>query len=292
MSAAHVALVVGADGPVGRWVAQSLCHEGWQVYATTQHADDVLFLRALGATVLSLDLASAESVQKLSQLLLALHVPLDALVVCTEQSLFGAVGDVGMDDVHAHWHRLFAGAADLVQRLLSALWARDGRIVVLGAPAGTARRACMTWHLAARHALSSWFAGVEPMLRDSGVGVVEVHPPVFVGDEALLGLNTALQRAAGGDFRDLLQRQSTRWLAGARPGQPRASPADVADVLVQAAMARWPRRRYVVHGYPHGLAAKLWQAARWGARRLGLRRKPPALAAPVSTLFTETLPDP
>jgi nucleoside-diphosphate-sugar epimerase len=59
MSAAQVALVVGADGPVGRWVARSLCHEGWQVYATTRHADDVLFLRALGATVLSLDLASA-----------------------------------------------------------------------------------------------------------------------------------------------------------------------------------------------------------------------------------------
>jgi hypothetical protein len=242
--------------------------------------------------VLSLDLASAESVQKLSQLLLALHVPLDALVVCTEQPLFCTVGDIGMDDVHAHWHQVFAGVADLVQRLLPALWTRQGRLVVLGAPADAARRACMAWHLAASHALSSWLAGVEPVLRQSGVTVVEVHPPLFVGDAALLGLNVALQRAAGGDFRDLLQRQSTRWLAGTRPGQPRASPADVADVLVQASLARWPRRRYVVHGYPRGVVARLLQAARWGARSLGLRRKPPALAAPVSTLFTETLPDP
>lgn len=185
-----VALVSGATRGIGRAVAEDLARTH-DVVLVGRDADALGSLAAdlPGSTPLVLDVADEYAVDAA-----ALPARLDVLVHAAGVSVHGAVEEVARDD----WRRVFEvnvfGVAHLTARLLPALRAARGTVVLVNSGAGLFSTPGNAVYSGSKFALRTLGDCLREEERGSGVRVVSIHPGIVDTDMG----REVLERREGG----------------------------------------------------------------------------------------------
>jgi NAD(P)-dependent dehydrogenase (short-subunit alcohol dehydrogenase family) len=257
------ALVTGASSGIGAAAVAALHGAGYQVAFTARRAERIRGLAErldpAGARVLPLegDVTSPGHRADWVAATVARFGGLDLLVNNAGYGQRGAVESVPLEAMRRNFETNVFAALGLVQEALPHLRAAAprGRVVMVSSVAGRIARPLSSTYDATKHALEAFTDGLRQELWSEGVRVVSVMPG-FIRTE----FGEAARRESAAEIGALEKgRYAALWarvLAGEAKGRRFAgTPEDVARVIVRAALASRPRRRYPVPGHARVLLA-------------------------------------
>jgi NAD(P)-dependent dehydrogenase (short-subunit alcohol dehydrogenase family) len=239
-------LVTGSSSGFGMLTALEFARRGHTVFASMR---DPLKAGRLGAEaeaaglaveVLQLDVTDRASVEAAVGAVLERTGRLD--VVVNNAGIFnvGPVEAHDDDEIRAAFDTNVIGVVRVIRAALPAMRAqRAGTIVVIGSIAGRVAWPPVGIYAATKGALETLCDTLHYELHPFGIRVVLVEPGHFA-----TGLSARLARGYTKDspYRGIARAFTAFPLAGRAPGDPRR----VAELVVEAAEAEHPRRRYVV----------------------------------------------
>lgn len=255
----QVALVTGASSGMGKDIAKKLIADGYRVYAAARSIDKMLDLKALGATLLRMDISHDADIVAAVDTILQQSGTVDVLVNNAGFGLYGPVEEITLDEARYQFEVNLFGAARLTQLILPAMRAqRSGTIVNITSMGGKIYSVLGAWYHATKHALEGWSDCLRLEVAQFGIRVVIVEPGVIetgFGDAASSNL---LKRSAGGPYAKLAQAVA-KAIANTY-GKGTGSPGTViADVVSKAVKTRKPKTRYAAGKY----AAMLLGMRKW-----------------------------
>ena len=178
--AGSTALVTGASSGIGRAVAIALSQAGAQVVGLGR---DMLGLQSLatatGATVLKVDLESADELQRFVEHSLPDLPPVDILVNCAGSGRFGTLAEHSARDIDRLLDVNVRAPIALTKAVLPGMQQRRrGRVVNVASIAGRLGVANETVYSATKGALAVFSRALDAELAGTGVGVTVVIPGV------------------------------------------------------------------------------------------------------------------
>ena len=177
-------LVTGAGSGLGRAIAERFARRGDRVFATVRDPVRARELEAqarasgLQMSFLALELTSAEAVRAVLPVLEAAG-GLDVLIHNAGFGVFGAVEEVGAEDVARQFAVNVFGPLELTRQLLPMLRARRGRVVWIGSLAGRLALPFQAHYSATKAAVAALSDAMRIELAPFGVAVVCVEPGDF-----------------------------------------------------------------------------------------------------------------
>lgn len=184
------ALVTGATRGIGRAIAEDLARTHDVVLVgRDQEALAAVAQHLEGASTLALDVGDASAVDAVTP-----PSGLDVLVHAAGVSVNGTVGEVSRED----WRQVFEvnvfGVAHLTSRLLPALRAGGGTVVLVNSGAGLFSTPGNAVYSGSKFALRTFADCLREEEREHGVRVVSVHPGIVDTDMG----RQVLERGDGG----------------------------------------------------------------------------------------------
>ncbi|MYD92575.1 MAG: SDR family NAD(P)-dependent oxidoreductase [Chloroflexi bacterium] len=176
--AGSTALVTGASSGIGRAVAIALAGSGAQIVGLGR---DVPALRSLaaatGATVLKVDLESADELERFVEHSLPDLPPVDILVNCAGSGRYGPLAEHGAEDIDRLLDVNVRAPIALTKAVLPGLVQRGhGRVVNVASIAGRLGVPNETVYSASKGALAVFSRALDAELGNTGVGVTVVLP--------------------------------------------------------------------------------------------------------------------
>jgi short-subunit dehydrogenase len=231
-----VAIVTGASSGIGRATAKALQNAGFRVFGTSRHAaaersDDV--------TMLTCDVTDDTSAAKLVDEVLAKAGRIDLLVNNAGVGLFGGAEESSLAQAQALFDVNVFGVLRVTNAVLPAMRHQgSGRIINLSSVLGLIPAPYSALYASTKHAIEGYSESLDHELRTFGIRVVLVEPAytrtsfgenlikpdqsLDVYDSARAGMNVAVAKAMEkGD-----------------------APEVVAEIVLKAATAAAPKRRY------------------------------------------------
>ncbi|MYI19345.1 MAG: SDR family NAD(P)-dependent oxidoreductase, partial [Acidimicrobiia bacterium] len=182
---------------------------------------------------------------------------IDVLINNAGCGLYGPIEDVSLDDARHVFEVNLFGLAHLTQLVLPHMRARrSGRIVNISSMVGRIYTPMGAWYIATKHALEGWSDCLRYETAPFGIQVALVQPGSIHTEFASLTANQLNEFPDDSPYRahiDMLRKRVTDPGATDRP----VGAQEVAEVYVEAATARRPRRRYVT-----GARARPWMFTR------------------------------
>lgn len=279
--AAPFVVVTGAAHGIGAATALALCQRGFQVFAGVRRESDGESLRAKSPrlTPLILDITDSASIQSAAE-----SVTRTIEVTGGAARLAGLVNNAGvampgpleflpLDAVRRQFEVNVVGQLAVTQALLPLLRKANGRIVNVGSIGGRLPLPWIGAYHASKAALAALSDSLRAELRPWGIKVVLIEPgnvvtPIWqtslaTGDDLESRMPATCQELYGPALAAVRS-----WIPGvAARGLP---PERVAQVIVRALTARYPRSRYLV-GRDAWMAALLTWFPGW-FREMVLRR--------------------
>lgn len=256
-------LVTGAAGGIGRASVRTLHDAGFGVFAGVrrlEHLNSFGFEGSDRVRPLQIDITDQA---KLLQSLEALEPDLSA------RGLYGLVNNAGiaipgpfecqsLADIRVQIEVNVMGTLTLTQRLLPALRAARGRIVVISSLAGRLGMPFNAVHCGSKHFLEGAFDALRLELKRTGVRTVIIEPGAIrtpMIEKFSVAAAQALSRIPQ-EMQPLYAEPLRRMIRSLATHIDKGSPAGVvADAVHEALSARYPRTRYAV-----GSGAKLMAA--------------------------------
>jgi NAD(P)-dependent dehydrogenase (short-subunit alcohol dehydrogenase family) len=248
-------LVTGSGSGFGLLTALEFSRRGHTVFGTVRDLARAGHLRteaeAAGLTVevLRLDVTERDSVEAAVAAVVGRTGRLDVLVNNAAIFSVGPVEDHDDDEILAAFDTNVLGVIRVTRAALPHMRARrSGTIVVVGSIAGRVAWPPVGVYAATKGALETLSDALHYELHPFGIRTVLVEPGHFA-----TGLAPRLARrfTRESPYRDTARAFAAFPLAGRSPGDPRR----VAELIVSAAEAERPARRYVV-----GADAEYWCA--------------------------------
>ncbi|TGP20351.1 MULTISPECIES: oxidoreductase [unclassified Mesorhizobium] len=230
------AIVTGASSGIGRVSAEALARAGFTVFGTSRRAisnapDQVTMLRC--------DVTDAESVDALVSAVLAKTGRVDLLVNNAGIGLLAGAEESSIEQVRALFDVNLFGVVRMTNAVLPAMRRKGGgRIINIGSILGVIPAPYSAHYSAVKHAVEGYSESLDHEIRAFGIRV-SVIEPAFV--------RTVFDQ--NGIEPDRVMREYDQARAGVdallRDVMPKAdAPEVVAQVILQAATDRHPRRRY------------------------------------------------
>ena len=178
--AGSTALVTGASSGIGRAVAIALAESGAQIVGLGR---DVPALRSLaaatGATVLKVDLESADELERFVEHSLPDLPPVDILVNCAGSGRYGPLAEHGAEDIDRLLDVNVRAPIALTKAVLPGMRQRGrGRVVNVASIAGRLGVPNETVYSASKGALAVFSRALDAELAGTDVGVTVVLPGV------------------------------------------------------------------------------------------------------------------
>jgi len=231
----RTAIVTGASSGIGRASAEALARAGFTVFGTSRKAGN----GPEGVTMLACDVTDGEAVAALVSTVLSQTGRIDLLVNNAGVGLLGGAEEFSVPQVQALFDVNLFGVIRMTNAVLPAMRRRgEGRIVNIGSVLGLVPAPYSAHYSAVKHALEGYSESLDHEVRAFNVRVSVVEPAFVrtVFDQngiRPVSLLKEYDRARAG-LEALL-----------RDVMPVADrPEVVAEVIVKAATAARPRRRY------------------------------------------------
>ncbi|MCY3661601.1 MAG: oxidoreductase [bacterium] len=255
-----VVLITGASSGIGREAAILLGKQGHTVYAGARRVDRLAELADLaggGVTAVEMDVTKDDDNERAVDRIIEGEGQIDVLINNAGCGLYGPIEDVSLDDARHVFEVNLFGLAHLTQLVLPHMRARrSGRIVNISSMVGRIYTPMGAWYIATKHALEGWSDCLRYETAPFGIQVALVQPGSIHTEFASLTANQLNEFPDDSPYRahiDMLRKRVTDPGATDRP----VGAQEVAEVYVEAATARRPRRRYVT-----GARARPWMFTR------------------------------
>ena len=246
-----VVLITGSSTGFGKLAALEFARRGDTVYASMRNTakGDALLAEAkaanLAVNVIALDVANRASVDAAVAGVIKEAGRIDVLVSNAGVGIHGPIEDCDDDEIHAVLETNVLGVIRAARAVAPHMRAqKSGTIINVGSLAGKVSAPFGGVYSASKHAVEALSDSLYFELHPFGVRVVVVEPGGF---ETEFGANRILARRfnEGSPYVEFEQRfnASSSKLPGA---DQRESAQKVADVIVDAAKAEAPKRRYLV----------------------------------------------
>jgi short-subunit dehydrogenase len=230
------AIVTGASSGIGSATAQALVQAGYTVFGTSRTPDAKT---TDGVTMLPLDVTSDTSVSELVSAVLAATGQIDLLVNNAGLGLIGGAEESSIAQVQALFDVNLFGVIRLTNATLPAMRERrQGRIVNISSVLGLIPAPYSAHYSATKHALEGYPDSLDHEVRAFNIRISLVEPAYTrtVFDKNALAPDARI--AAYDEARNGIVDLTKNVMATAD------APEVVAKVVVAAARAREPRRRY------------------------------------------------
>ncbi|MFB6143467.1 MAG: SDR family oxidoreductase [Halorientalis sp.] len=243
-------LITGSSSGIGRATAEQFLAEGWTVYATARDTDDVADLAEAGAKTQTLDVTEAEDVDAAVARVVEEDGRLDCLVNNAGYGQFGPLEDVPVEALHAQFDVNVYGPHRLARAALPHMREQgEGTIVNISSVAGRVATPGMGAYNGSKFALEGMSDALRPEVAPHGVDVVLVEPgPVETNFDARATDGLRERTDPSGAYDEVYAfYEDQRTLGGSGPLS--VPPADVAEVVLEAACSPDPRARYPVGSF-------------------------------------------
>jgi short-subunit dehydrogenase len=245
-----VALVTGTSSGIGLETAVALAKAGFTVVATMRNPERAQALRAkvqeatVEVDIRKLDITSdAEAEQCISEVL-ATHGTIDVLVNNAGSGFVGTLEQVSLDEIREVLEVDFLGTARMTKLVLPHMRERGvGRILSVTSVGGVVGQPFNDVYCAAKFAVEGLLEGLAPVAQSFGVHIAVIEPGAVASafiDNAAPSVEARSQ--AGNDPYQALWQNYLKVVNGSFSSAQ--NPAEVAQVLVQAATEENPRFRY------------------------------------------------
>ena len=233
----RVALVTGASTGIGRATAKALKDDGFRVFGTSRRA---VSESPDGVTMLTGDVTDDASVAKMVDELIADAGRIDLLVNNAGVGLLGGAEESSIAQAQALFDVNLFGVLRVTNAVLPTMRRQaSGRIINMGSVMGFIPAPYLALYASTKHALEGYSESLDHELRAFGIRVVLVEPAytrtVFEDNLAtpdlLLDVYDLPRAGAKAAMREAMQ-------------QTGDAPEIVAETVLKAATAAFPRRRY------------------------------------------------
>lgn len=189
-----IAIVTGASAGIGAAAARALAGAGFRLVLGARRMDRLREVaEPLGATALSLDVTSAESVQAF-----AAQVPAAHLLVNNAGMAHGLdrIADAADEDWAAMWETNVLGVLRMTRAFLPALEASgDGHVINVGSVSGFETYAGGAGYTGTKHALRAFTRTLRQELLGKPVRVTEIAPGLVETEFATVRFGGDAERA-------------------------------------------------------------------------------------------------
>ncbi|WP_419165497.1 oxidoreductase [Candidatus Palauibacter sp.] len=240
-----VMLVTGASAGIGREVAILLAREGHTVYAGARRLARMQDLTEHGIAPFQMDVTKEDDNERVVSRIIESEGRIDVLINNAGFGLYGPVEDIPLEDARYQFEVNLFGLAHLTQLVLPHMRAqRSGRIINVSSVVGKIFVPLGAWYVATKHALEGWSDCLRLETAPFNIQVVLVEPGAIKTeflDVTRVRLNEYYDDTAyKAQFEPFFKMFDDSKAMG------RSTRAHVlAEVLLEAAMAPRPRRRYV-----------------------------------------------
>jgi len=246
-----VVVITGCSSGFGMLAALEFARRGDRVYATMRNTAKAGPLLAQAKTagaaveVLQLDVNDAVSVAAAIEEIVRREGRIDILVNNAGMSIDGPVEEFDDDEVLAVFETNLFGVIRVTRAVLPRMRSQGGgTIVTVGSLAGKATLPFSGIYSASKHAVEALSDALHYELQPFGIRVVLIEPGGF--ETAIETNSRPARRFTEGSVYLEAERRFAEALDKLPGGWMRADAQIVADVIVDAAKAEQPRRRYLV----------------------------------------------
>ena len=246
-----VVVITGCSSGFGMLAALEFARRGDSVYATMRNTAKAGPLigqaKTAGAAVevLQLDVNDAVSVAAAIEEIVRREGRIDILVNNAGMSIDGPVEEFDDDEVLAVFETNLFGVIRVTRAVLPRMRSQGGgTIVTVGSLAGKATLPFSGIYSASKHAVEALSDALHYELQPFGIRVVLIEPGGF--ETAIETNSRPARRFTEGSVYLEAERRFAEALDKLPGGWMRADAQIVADVIVDAAKAEQPRRRYLV----------------------------------------------
>lgn len=184
MNAPRSILITGCSSGIGYHCAKALAADGWQVIASCRKPEDKTKLQNEGLTVVLLDLADSDSIDRALQETLA-HTggQLDALFNNGAYGQPGAVEDLTRDVLRKQFEANFFGWSELTNKVVKVmLHQNEGRIIHNSSVLGFAAMPFRGAYNASKFALEGLTDTMRLELADTNIHLCLIEPGPILSD--------------------------------------------------------------------------------------------------------------
>ncbi|WP_439542290.1 oxidoreductase [Hyphomicrobium sp.] len=231
-----IAVVTGASSGIGRATAEALARVGFAVFGTSRRPNGDA---PVGVTMLACDVTDDESVKTLVSTVLSKTARIDLLVNNAGIGLIGGAEESSIEQIKALFDVNLLGVMRATNAVLPSMRERRaGLIINMGSVLGIVPAPYSAYYSATKHALEGYSESLDHETRAFNVRVSVIEPAFTrsVFDQNALEPDQKLEpyEKSRADARALMS-----------DVMPTADlPEVVADVVVAAATAKHPKRRY------------------------------------------------
>ncbi|MFJ5957056.1 oxidoreductase [Paenarthrobacter sp. NPDC092416] len=242
----RIALVTGASTGIGFESAIALSAAGFTVYAGARRVGKMEPLKALGVTVLGLDVTDEESRASAVSLVEAAHGRVDVLVNNAGYGSYGSLEEVPLDEGRRQFEVNVLGLARMTQLVIPGMRsAGSGRIINVSSIGGKIYEPLGAWYHGTKFAVEGMSDSLRLELKPHGIDVVVIEPSGTDTEWGTIAGEGLLVTSGGGPYS--AQARIVAAALASTSGQALATPPRVvAKAIVRAATARRPRTRYPV----------------------------------------------
>ncbi|MGN8216893.1 SDR family oxidoreductase [Halococcus morrhuae DSM 1307] len=243
---AKTVLITGCSSGIGRATAEAFLDAEWTVYATARDDADVSDLEMAGCETAALDVTDDDQVESVVERIVEDTDRIDCLVNNAGYGQFGPIEDVPTERVREQFETNAFGPHRLIRAVLPHMRDRGrGRIINVSSTAGRFVTPGRGVYAGSKSAFEAMSEALRTEVADYGIDVSVVAPgPVATAfDERAGDELDGLERSGAYElFYDYFDDYRTV----VEGGVGTVSPTEVADAILDAAVAPDPPARYPV----------------------------------------------
>ncbi|SEM31784.1 Short-chain dehydrogenase [Pseudomonas sp. ok272] len=235
-----VALITGCSSGIGRALADTFKHAGYEVWTTARKPEDVAALSSAGFTAVQLDVNDAPALEHLAERLGQQPGGLDVLINNAGYGAMGPLLDGGVQALQRQFETNVFAVVGVTRALFPLLRRNKGLVVNIGSVSGVLVTPFAGAYCASKAAVHALSDALRMELAPFGIRVLEVQPGAIASSFA---------KNAGTQAEQLISEQSPWWplregiRARAKASQDHPTPAtDFAADVLKAVQQRTPPR--------------------------------------------------
>jgi short-subunit dehydrogenase len=241
-----VALITGASSGIGMETAKLLVTKGYTVYGAARRLDKMQELEKAGVHILKMDVTDETSMVEGVNKILTAENRIDVLVNNAGYGSYGALEEVPLSEARYQFEVNIFGLARLTQLVLPKMREQhSGRIINISSIGGKIGEPHGTWYHATKFAVEGLSDSLRMELKQFGIDVVIIEPGAIKTEWTDIARNNMLKVSGKGPYKDLVEKHARMYERADKNG---ASPAVVAQIIVESILADKPKTRYATGG--------------------------------------------